>query len=227
MTVLSVCFGCERGDSMAPLPPHFSVSAPDRVPVILLGQVLASSHTAAPPDRSQWDGGVVQLWKVRVRVEHVLQGEVQPKEVDIFYFSDLEAGESSVARVLGDLYAGHSEIFFLQRDRGKLRTICDGLRPCIIWVRTGSHYNFKIESGLPIEDIITKILLSRGDHTTDQQMADAIYHPELRWGTLPLVNALEQLVAQEKSPYVRAIALDKIRSLHNFGPPRREPHQNP
>jgi hypothetical protein len=80
--------GCGRGQ-IAPLPPHFSVFSPDQVPVILVGQVLENSHAAAPPQTSEWDGRLVQLWKVRVRVEQVLQGEVQPKEVEIFYFPDM------------------------------------------------------------------------------------------------------------------------------------------
>jgi hypothetical protein len=210
---------------MSPLPPDFSVATPDRVPVILLGQVLKSSHAAAPPRTSEWNDRPVQLWTVRVRVEHVLQGEVQPKEIDIFYFTDMGAGESAISRVMGNLYAGHSEIFFLQRDNGKLRTICDGWRTCIMWVRTGSHYNFKAEPGLPIQDVITKVLLSRGDHTTDKQMIDAIYHPERRWGNLPVFNAFKQLVAQERSPVVRTVALEEIRNFEiHHGPPTWQPH---
>lgn len=184
----------------------FHVLAPERVPVILVGQVLENSHAAAPPRTSEWDDRPVQLWTVRVRVEQVLQGDVQSKEVDIFYFPHMGAGESSVARVMGDLYAGHSEVFFLQKDNRKLRTICDGWRSCIMWVRTGTHYNFKAELGLPIEDVIVKLLLSRGDHTTDKEMLDAIYHPQQRWGSRPVSNALRQLLAQEKSPVVRAAA---------------------
>lgn len=220
---LCVCIGCERGgNQMAPLPPHFNVSSPDQVPMILVGQVLESSHAAGPPQRSQWDGRLTQLWKVRVRVERVLQGQVQPKEVDIFYFPDMDAGDSPVARVLRDLYVGHSEIFFLQRDHGKLRTICDGWRTCIIWVRTGSHYNFKTEPGLPIEDAINRLLLSRGDHGSDEQMIDAIYHPEWRWGTIPVFDALKELAAREKSPSVKAVICERLRNFQTrYGPPQR------
>src|SRR6478609_4071910 len=103
ITILCLCIGCEREDQMAVLAPHFSVSSPDQVPVILVGQVLQNPHAAGPPQTSEWDGKLVQLWKVRVRIEQVLQGQAQPKEVDIFYFPDMGAGESPVARVLGNL----------------------------------------------------------------------------------------------------------------------------
>src|SRR6185437_14876946 len=188
LLIFCICISCGT-DQIAPLPPQFLVGTPDRVPVILVGQVLNNSHAAAAPRTSEWNGRPVQLWKVRVKVEQVLRGEVPQKEVDIFYFADMGGGSFSVAPVWRDLYAGHSEIFFLQRDHGKLRTICDGWRTCIIWVRTGSHYNFKAEPGLPVEDVITKILLSRGDQTTDKQMIDAIYHTEGRWGTIPIFTA--------------------------------------
>jgi hypothetical protein len=225
LLVLPVLCSCEGGDKMAPLPPHFSASALDRVPVILLGQIMENSRSTGSQrtwQTSEWDGKPVQLMRVRVRVEQVLQGEPPPKEVEIFYFTDLAAGESSVARVWRDLNAGHSEIFFLQRDYGKLRTICDGWRSCIIWVRTGTHYNFKPEPGTPIEDVITNILLRRGDHTTDEQMIDAMYHPELRWGTLPIYNALKQLAVNEKSLAVRVVALERLRNFEiHYGPLRR------
>jgi len=161
---------------------------------------------------------------VRVRVEQVLQGEEHRREVDISYFTDLGAGSYSTARVWKDLYAGHSEIFFLQKDRGQLRTICDGWRSCILWVRTGTHYNFKAEPGAPIKDVIVKLLLSRGDHTTDQEMTDAIDHPEWRWGNPPVFKAMKQLAADEKSPAVRTVALERIKNFerHN-GPIAWEP----
>jgi hypothetical protein len=206
LVLLFLCISCERDNQMVPLPPHFSVLAPEQVPVILVGQVLKTSHAAAPPRISEWDGRPVQLWTVRVRVEQVLQGDVQSKEVDIFYFPDMGAGESPVARVMGDLYTGHSEMFFLQRDHQKLRTICDGWRRCIMWVRTGTHYNFKADPLVSIEDNIVRLLLSRGEHTTDKQMLDAIYHPPQRWGNGPVSKALRQLIAREGSPAVRAAA---------------------
>jgi hypothetical protein len=55
-------------------------------------------------------------------------------------------------------------------------------------------------------------------------MIDAIYHPERRWGNSPVFNAFKQLVAQERSPAVRAVALEEIRTFDiHFGPPTWQP----
>lgn len=227
--IAAICFctGCQRAAQMAPLPPHFTAFAPGRVPVILVGEALQDAQTAAAPQRSEWDGRPVQLWKVRVRVEQVLQGDMPSKEADIFYFADMGTFESSDRPLRGGIYAGHSEIFFLQSDRGRFRTVCDGWRNCVLWVRTGSHFNFKIDPRLSIEDLIVRLLLSRGDHTTDKQMADSIDHPELRWGTAPAYDALLQLVTHEKSEAVRMAAREELRKLQQaYGAPRRETPQN-
>lgn len=213
--VAAICLGtsCQPSGKVAPLPPHFSVLAADKVPLILVGQVLQDARPVATPETSEWNGRPMQLWKVRVRVEQVLQGDVSAKEVNIFYFVDMGMIESSDAPLRGGIYAHHSEIFFLQTDGGRLRTICDGWRNCVLWVRTGSHFNFKIDHGLPVEDTIVRLLLSRGNHTTDKQMIDAIYHPELRWGMALVYNALEQLAAREKSDVVRTIVREELRKL--------------
>ena len=130
LTVL--CVGCNT-DRMAPLPPAFFVRYPNPVPVILVGQVLATSQAVGPPRRSEWNGRLVQLYVVRVRVEQVLQGDVLAKEADIFDFSYMDAGKSPFARITSSLYTGRSEMVFLQKDFGKLRTICDGWSNCIQW----------------------------------------------------------------------------------------------
>lgn len=108
------------------------------------------------------------------------------------------------------LYPGHSELFLLQRDRAKLRTVCDGWRSCIFWVRTGAHNNFKSDPLLPIQENIVRLLLSRGDYTTDKELLDAIYHIDRRWGDLPVYHALAQLWRQDPSREVRELAQRKL-----------------
>lgn len=112
--VAAICLGtsCQPSGKVAPLPPHFSVLAADKVPLILVGQVLQDARPVATPETSEWNGRPMQLWKVRVRVEQVLQGNVSAKEVNIFYFVDMGMIESSDAPLRGGIYAHHSEIFF-------------------------------------------------------------------------------------------------------------------
>jgi len=211
VAVLCVCLSCQQAPRLTELPPSFSVLQPSEVPVILAGQVLENCHSVALPHASRWSGRPVQLWKVRVRVERVLQGNSPRGDVDIFYFVDWGVTESGWSRLL-DMYAGHSEIFFLQKDGGDLRTICEDSRSCVLWVRTGAHTNYKRNANSSIEEVIVDLLLSRGDHTTDKQLIDAVYHPEGRWGWEYVIKKLQQL-GNEESPLVRAAAVEELQKL--------------
>lgn len=200
---------------MTELGPRFSVFQASEVPVILVGQALDNCHPAAPPHMSRWNGRPVQLWKVRVRIERVLQGGGVPKEVDVFYFVDWGATESGWSRLL-NIYAGHFEVLFLQKDGANLRTICEDSRSCVLWVRTGGHANHKTNPNLSIGEDIAHLLLSRGNETSDLQMIDAIYHADGRWGWDLVTKEMEHLLNDE-SPAVRAIASEKLEKLLRYG----------
>ncbi len=202
---------------MVPLSPAFTTLNLPKVPVILVGQALENCHPLGPAEDSRWDNRPVQLWKVRVKVEQVVQGEVPPGNLDIFYFVDLGFSSGGWSRLM-NIHRGHSEIFFLQKDGNRWRTICDGWRSCVLWVRTGTHYNYKIDSTLPIEDTLVNLALSRGEQTSDGQMIDAIYHTVevARWGWTPVINRLQQLANEDQSPPVRAVALENLRKLQEY-----------
>jgi hypothetical protein len=211
-TTLCICFSCESEPRMFPLSPRFNDADLTKVPLILVGQAVENCHPVGPLQFSRWDNRPVQLWKVKVKVEHVVQGDITQKVEDIFYFVDQGASTGGISH-LTDIYAGHSEIFFLQRDGRKWRTICDGWRSCVLWVRTGPHYKYKIDFDLPIKDILVNLVLSRGNQTSDRQMIDAIYHRDGRWGWKPVINRLKELAKEDRSPQVRAVALDEFREL--------------
>ena len=209
------CFSCKGTSDLAPLPPVFSVFDPPKVPVILVGQALENCHPVAPAERSKWNDRPVQLWTVRERVERVLQGEVRLRNVTISYFVDQGFSTGPWSRLL-NISEGQSNIFFLQPDGNRLRTICDGWRSCVLPVLTGTHYGSSIDRNLPIEDIMVNLLLSRGDSTTDAQMIRAIEHPEARWGWTPVINRLEQLAKQDTSSQVRSVALSELGKLRGY-----------
>ena len=211
--LFSACSGCERQFPMTPFPPRVNLFNLPKVPLIFVGQALEKCHPAAPPERSGLDRGPYQLWKVRVRVEQVIQGEVPSPEMDVFYFVYLGSFTGPWSRLM-DIYRGHSELFFLQQDGGRWRTINDGWRNCVLWIPTGTHYHFKVDPNLPIQTIFTNLILSRGEHTSDAQMIDAIYHIDMRWETAPAISRLEQLSKEDPSPPVRAAALQRWRELH-------------
>ena len=182
--------------------------------MILVGQALEKCHPAAPPEYSG-DHRPFQLWTVKVRVEQIVQGDLKPGILDLFYFVEMGFSSGGWSRLM-DIQKGSSEIFFLQRDNDKLRTICDGWRSCVLWVRSGSHYKFEVNPDMPTPDILVNLMLSRGDHTSDAQMIDAIYHPETRWGSAPVINKLRQLADRDQSPLVRGVALNELRKYQKW-----------
>jgi hypothetical protein len=119
------CSGCEREFPMTPFPRRFTTMNLPKVPLILVVQALENCHPADSPKYSGLDGRPYQLWKVRVKVEQVIQGEIQPKNIEVLYFIDWGFGSGGWSR-LTNIHQRHSEIFFLQRDGSHWRTICDG-----------------------------------------------------------------------------------------------------
>ena len=190
------------------------MNLPD-VPLILVGQALENCHPAAHPEYSGLDHQPYQLWKVRVKVEQIVQGDVWSDNLDIFYFVNMGVGSSASSRLM-DIQEGHSEIFLLRRDGNRWRTICDGWRSCVLWVRTGTHYHYNIDPNLTIQDNFANLMLGRGDHTSDGQLIDAIYHPDGRWGSKPIIDRLQQLASQDQSPRVRRVALEELRKFQRY-----------
>jgi hypothetical protein len=215
--LLGICAGCHREPSLSPLPPCYTWLQPSKIPLIIEGEVIEDSHAVGPTEISEWGdaASAVQLWKVRVREDQVLQGELDQgfskNDLSIFYFAN-DRYVGSAAHLL-HMYSGHAAIFLLQRDRKILRTICDGWAYCVFSVKTGPHQRYKVDPTIPIEDTIVGLMLSRGDNTTDDQMADAIWHPELRWGTAPVMAGLRKLSENDKSRAIRELASARLNSL--------------
>jgi hypothetical protein len=224
IAAVSICISlnCVLTPDMSPLSPSFSIFELNNVPLIVVGQAVEKCHPVGPVSESRWDGRPVQLWKVRIKIEQIVQGQMPDKSMDVFYFVDL-GGSTGPWSHLVNIQAGHSEIFFLQKDGNRWRTICDGWRTCVLWVRTGTHYNYKLDRRLPVESLLTNLLLSRGDQTSDAQMIDAIYHPEGRLGWEGVFNRFQQLANEEKSPRVRSVLLERIDNFANYYGPLREP----
>ncbi len=223
LVILPLASCGHRQIDMDELPPRYSVSPPENlylVPVVLVAQVLKDCAPIGKIHPSRWDGNPQQLWQVRVKVEQVLQGEVPPGEVTIYYFVPMGSLGTSDAG-LTDLAAGDREIFFLQRDNGQLRTICDGGHNCVVKVRTGAHRHYKRADSPTINDAIEDILLTRGDDATDQQLLAALRFNR-NFGEQARIRALERLVKTE-SPEV---AKDACLSLeHSFNPPHSCPKE--
>ncbi|MFL6415755.1 MAG: hypothetical protein ACJ74Y_08815, partial [Bryobacteraceae bacterium] len=197
---------------MAPLRNPFKVVDLEKTPLILVGEDLEDSQPVAEPEYTKEGHRPMQLWKVQVQVEHVLQGALPSRRIDIFYFVDLGFVGGSVSRLM-HMPKGHSYIFLLQPDGNHWRTIYDGWANCVFWVRTGTHYEYNIDRTRPIANIMVDLLLSRGDRTSDAQMLDAIYHPQTRLGDLPIMDSLERLSREDTSPAVRELASSELAKM--------------
>lgn len=142
--------------------PEHSILQPSdvaRVPVILEGLVIADEVSAGPAHNSPLDGRPAQLWRARVHVENVLQGEVNESDVDVYYFHGSLPGSARSIH----LRSGERNIFFLRRDRTKLRTNDDrSANACLLKVRTGPHPKFRRTPGASVNKAIIRLLLTRG-----------------------------------------------------------------
>ena len=208
---------------MYELPPRYTVFQPENlylVPVVLMAQVLKDCAPIGKIHPSRWNGNLQQLWQVRVKVEHVLQGDVPLGEVSIYYFVPMGSLGTSDAG-LTDLATGDREIFFLQRDNGQLRTICDGGHNCVVKVPTGAHPHYKRSDSPTINDAILDILFTRGEGATDQQVLAAL-RLNVNFGEQATVKALERLVKTE-SPEVATQACLFLE--HGFNPPHSCPKE--
>jgi hypothetical protein len=185
----------------------FSSYQPQTVPLILVGQALENQHPVSRPHSSIWDDRPVQLYTVRVRVEHVLQGEeMELPEISVFYYMDMGAYTGGVGHLF--VAKGNHEIFLLRKDRAQWRTICDGWESCVFQVKTGAHPGFFKDPNLSVEEQMVSLIMSRGEHTSDEQMIDIIRHPRsaFHWGWNPLIKQTQKIAQSDPSPAVRAEA---------------------
>jgi hypothetical protein len=203
MLCLSVLGGCSRHSNhpdISEYPPLIQLPDYDisLVPVILVGQVLRTSAVDAPR-RSKWDERIpTQLNEVTVRVENVLKGSVKEAELPIYYFRFPATYTYNGPALLGYWKPGDRMMFFLQKDSGVLRTVCDNYRGCVVPVLTGFHPARNGETDLDLVDNIQRILLSRGEKCSDEMLIQAMSRPaSFEWQQQDLVRALERLAIRE------------------------------
>jgi hypothetical protein len=203
--------GYPRNSAMTESKPEYSILQPGdvaKVPVILEGLVIADGIAVAPVQNSPIDSRPVQLWKARVHVENLLQGEIDQGDVDVFYFiGDIPGSARSIR-----LRSGERNIFFLRRDGTKLRTNDDrSANGCLLTVMTGPHPNFTRAPGVSINQAIIELLLTRGSGVDDKKMIAAIDEPNYSRfiSEEQIVRRLQQ-VAEVESPVVREAACLKL-----------------
>ena len=102
-------------------------------PIIFVGRVIDNQPRAKKSRFSKWDKSLPVLgWRTAIQIESVLRGRIDAGGAEIFYFKY----DMSGLRQVGNWVLESRNLFFLERDSGVLRTICDGWSTCVIPVLT-------------------------------------------------------------------------------------------
>lgn len=224
--VLGDCSRHSNHPDISEYPPLIHLDEVSLVPAVRVGQVLRTSALDTP-HRSKWDQRIpTQLNQVTVRVENVLKGSVKETELPIYYFRFPATYTYNGPALLGYWKSGERMMFFLQKDSGVFRTICDNYRDCVVPVLTGFHPAQNGETALDLIDKIQRILLSRGEKCSDEMLLRAMSRPaSLERQQQDLVRAFERLAIQETG-VVRQGACKQLAYLGDvyvkFLPNRRE-----
>jgi hypothetical protein len=175
---------CDRPPAISEYPPFVDLPF-DRistVPVILVGQIVAYSKVGRPRPsrwgRSYGTSDLMQLNRITVRVENVLQGNVSLGILPVYYFMNLRMSTGPPTLGMdgmgGTWHISDRELFFLQRDTDVLRTICDNFAHCVVPVSSGSHADANPDPSKPITERIVDLLLTRGKGCSDRDWLKAI-----------------------------------------------------
>lgn len=209
-----VLLGCGQQSAMIEYPPLIDLpdsNFRDHVPIIFAGTALTTPTPVGDPRHSRFDGILMQPFLWKVHVENVLKGNISAGEtVDLNFFMSVESLGGRPQ--LSDVQPGQRDLFFVQRDSGKLRLICDGWRSCVPVIRSGSHPNFKADPNVPLDNQIADILLSRGVGATDDEMVRAIGETGININAQAIAEKLQHL-AQTETPVVRAAACRSLKGL--------------
>jgi hypothetical protein len=170
--------------------------------------VITSDTLVRGPVHSHWNANLLlQLRKVRVRVENVLRGKFDSDSMTIYYFAWYRWTGGN--RPLGGWKPGDRRIFWIREDSGVLRAACDG-PDCTMPVYSGAHPHYKPDQSKPLGYALADIWFTRGAGTSDTEFVR-----QIDWGwpsTVPedyLVEKLQQLAATEVPP-VRAAACRQL-----------------
>ncbi len=134
--------------------------------IVIVGSIKRDTLVQRPVPMHVDPSYPLQLRKMEIRVENVLQGSLPARVVTVFYFAF--AGGFDGPQPLGAWRGGTRRMFWLRKDAGVLRTACDGWDTCTRGVYSGAHPHFTPDQRSPFMDIMADILLTRGEGQIDE-----------------------------------------------------------
>jgi len=188
-----------------------------KVPLVFAGLVTQSAKPVAAARYSWIQNCEIQLFKAQVRIENVLQGNARAREdVDVFFYHHfVNIGGSQEPLYLR---AADRKLFFLMKEAGHWRTICDQWGSCcVVDILAGKHSHWKRDPSVSIDQAVFDFLYSRGDGTTDEQMLAALDYTQYVgfFGKTAEIHTLQRLAKEETLPVRR----EACRSLDALGSP--------
>jgi hypothetical protein len=106
----------------------------------------------------------MQLHRATVHVENVLKGAIDKPTISVYYFAF--AGVYDGPMPLSLAGEPSRRVFWLRRDRGLYRTVCDG-RNCTVDIMSGAHRAYKPDPGESSDQILIDLILTRGEGPID------------------------------------------------------------
>ena len=211
LSLILACFlvmsGCRRAPQMEAYPPLTDLNFThmrDLPQVILVGRILSCSRIGSPRLSIWFEDIRYQQCRAKIVVESVIRGTSIPKTTDIYFLVDTSSGGRARLGTIdtgGTWQVGDRELFFLQRDSGRLRTVCDTFAHCVVPVFSGFHASLPPRQN--VGEVMADLLFTRGQGASDAQMIKAMdkaswigfaFAPEFS------MRKLEELVQTETPP---------------------------
>jgi hypothetical protein len=154
------------------LPPHLldqcgnQRNSNDSAPIVIVGVLSSDTLVRSPVPMRSDPKYPLQLRRLRVQVENVLKGAPISATIAVYYFT--WAGGFDGPRPLGLWTVGSRRIFWLRRDAGVLRTVCDGWDGCTMSVNSGAHLRYRPDPRKSLSYALADLRLTRGEGTVNE-----------------------------------------------------------
>lgn len=121
-------------------------------PIVVVGVIESDTLVRGP---THPDGALVQLRKLKIRVENVLRGNAIGETVIVYYFTWAGAFDGpkplGIWSMAGNSTPAFRRVLWLRKDSGVLRTACDGWDYCTMSVNSGAHPSYRPTPQKPLD----------------------------------------------------------------------------